>query len=185
MYTAIQRQQMLSIAYDSIQHGLNLGTRIVLDLKKYSRDLQEHRACFVTLEIDELLRGCIGSLIAREPLVENIAYNAHSAAFHDPRFEPLQHDELPLLKISIAILSDSVPIAFSSEQELLEQIHPNIDGLILREGALCSTFLPAVWQQLPDPKDFLRHLKTKAGLDENYWSDSIRAERYRVVSISN
>ncbi len=175
---------MLTTAHDSIQHGLNLGTRIELDQHTYGPDLLEHRASFVTLKIEGLLRGCIGSLKAQEPLINNIAYNAHSAAFHDPRFDSLEHDELALLKTEISILSATEALQFSSEQELLELIRPGIDGLIIKENNHCGTFLPAVWDQLPNADDFLRHLKNKADLTEDYWSNTLTIERYTVDSFS-
>ena len=184
MYTAIQRQQMLVTAHEAIEHGLNLGTRIELDHRQFSPQLLQQRACFVTLKIDDLLRGCIGSLIASEPLIDNIAYNAFSAAFHDPRFDALEHFELPLLETEISILSDSETIICDSEQQLLERLRPDTDGLILRENELCGTFLPRVWQQLPDPQDFVRQLKSKIGLAEDYWSATLTAERYTVQSYS-
>ena len=184
MYTAIQRQQMLATAHDAIRHGLEMGTRIVLNHQHFGRELMQQRTCFVTLKIDDLLRGCIGSLTPSEPLIDNIAYNAYSAAFHDPRFDPLAPYELPLLETEISVLSDSQTIEFSSEQELLEQLRPHADGVILREHDLCGTFLPTVWQQLPQPEDFLRHLKSKVGLDEDYWSTTLTVERYTVESYS-
>ncbi len=185
MYTAIERQQMLATTHDAIQHGLNLGTQIVLEHRKFGPSLLEYKASFVTLRIDDLLRGCIGSLTPSDPLIEDIACNAYNAAFNDPRFNSLEPFELALLDTEISILSDTEKLEFSSEQQLLDLIEVNTDGLILRENTLCSTFLPVVWQQLPNPEDFLRQLKSKAGLDEDYWSTTLTVERYTVESYSN
>ncbi len=128
------------------------------------------------------MRGCIGSLEARRPLVEDIAHNAHAAAFHDPRFPPLSPAELADLTIHIAILQPAEALAFHSEAELLAQLRPGIDGLILQDGAHRATFLPAVWEGLPEPRQFLNELKRKAGLRMDYWSDSIQAWRYTTES---
>jgi uncharacterized protein len=185
MYSAIQKQQMLTTAQEAIEHGLTLGTRLKPDHKPYHPELLAPAATFITLKIDGLLRGCIGSVHKREPLIDNIAYNAHSAAFNDPRFGPVDIDELTLLSIEISILSDCESLIFSSEQELIQQLRPGIDGLLIKEGEYSGTFLPTVWQQLNNAEDFTRELKIKAGLSQDYWSDSLSAERYHVHSFSN
>lgn len=183
MYTAIRRQMMLSTARESIENGLYLGARIELDTSDTAEELLEHRATFITLKIDQHLRGCIGTLVAREPLIENIAYNAHSAAFHDPRFSPVCDSELKQLTIEVSILSETQAIEFFSQEDLLQQLRPGVDGLLLREGEYSGTFLPTVWEQIPEPDDFFWHLKNKAGLPEDYWSDTLTVERYTVESI--
>ena len=137
----------------------------------------------MTLHLHGNLRGCIGSLEAFRPLLIDVAENAYAAAFEDPRFDPLSVEEFGELEISISILSPSEPITFSSEEDLLQKIRPGIDGLILIEGRRRSTFLPAVWEDLPNPKDFLAHLKLKAGLPVDYWSNSLQVRRYTVQEI--
>lgn len=141
-------------------------------------ELTEIRATFVTLTIQGRLRGCIGMLKAVRPLIEDVAANACSAAFRDPRFSPVTKEELDKLEIHISVLSPPEEIFFSSEQELLTKIRPGIDGLILQDGPAQGTFLPSVWEQLPQKEQFLAHLKLKAGLPHNYWSDTIRVFRY-------
>ncbi len=141
------------------------------------------RATFVTLTIDAQLRGCIGTLEARRALVEDVASNAYSAAFEDPRFAPLERAEFERLDIHLSLLSAPEPIQFGSEKDLLAQIRPSLDGLVLEEGARRGTFLPSVWEQLPDPVEFLRHLKRKAGLPADYWSATLRVSRYTSESI--
>ncbi len=141
-------------------------------------ELQEERATFVTLTIGGALRGCIGMLQACRPLAEDVAENARAAAFEDPRFAPLSREEFERLEIHISVLSPPVEMAFSSEAELLEQMRPGVDGLILQEGGRRGTFLPSVWEELPDRKMFLMHLKMKAGLPGSYWSDTLRVFRY-------
>ena len=149
----------------------------------YPAELTEPRATFVTLEKNHQLRGCIGMLEAVRPLAEDIAENAFSAAFRDPRFPPLEAYELNDLEIHLSILTPAEPVSFSSEQDLLAQLQPGIDGLILEEGHRRGTFLPSVWESLPEPGQFLRHLKQKAGLPSDYWSKNIRIYRYQAEII--
>jgi len=177
------QQRLLELAKSSIQHGLQTGQPIKINVDDYPQELTERRATFVTLEISHQLRGCIGMLEAVRPLVEDIAENAFSAAFKDPRFPPLEAYELDNLDIHLSILTPAEPVSFSSEQDLLSQLQPGIDGLILEEGRRRGTFLPSVWDSLPEPKQFLRHLKQKAGLAPDYWSKTIRVYRYQAEII--
>ncbi|MDO9425077.1 MAG: AmmeMemoRadiSam system protein A [Methylobacter sp.] len=177
------RQRLLDLAKNSIRQGLQTGRPIKIDLTDYPRELTEPRATFVTLEIKHQLRGCIGMLEAVRPLAEDIAENAYSAAFKDPRFSPLEADELDNLDIHLSILTSAEPVTFASEQDLLAQLRPGIDGLILEEGRRRGTFLPSVWEQLPEPEQFLRHLKQKAGLPADYWSKNIRIYCYQAEII--
>jgi AmmeMemoRadiSam system protein A len=177
-YSENSRQMLLQLARTSIHHGLNTSKPLLIELNNYAQELQKKRASFVTLEIKGQLRGCIGMLEPVRPLVQDIAENAFAAAFKDPRFPALQQQEFLELEIHISILSLAEPITFSSEQDLLAQIKPGVDGLILEEGIHRGTFLPSVWESLPDPEQFLRHLKVKAGLTNRYWSDTIRISRY-------
>lgn len=185
MYSAIEKQQLVTAARESIRHGLNFGTRLDVDPAKYSDTLQEQRASFVTLKVDELLRGCIGNIVPRETLVESVAHNAHSAAFNDPRFGALHNDEFPLLSIEISVLSELEPIVCESEQDLLAQLRPGIDGLVISTAHHSATFLPSVWEQLPEPERFLQHLKEKAGLDPQQWPEGISAERFTTTTVSS
>lgn len=173
-----QEKKLLELAAASIHYGLQHGRPLKPVLDEYDPALREPGACFVTLTREGELRGCIGSLSARRPLVEDVAENAYAAAFSDPRFYPLQAIELHELEIYISHLSEAEPIHFNSERELIEQLRPGIDGLILEEGYRRGTFLPSVWEQLPEPVDFLHHLKLKAGLPVNYWSETIHFSRY-------
>ena len=184
MYNAIQRQQLFMAAKESIYHGLDYKIPITLDHNKINRVLLKPQASFVTLYLNQQLRGCIGTLKACAPLIDSITANAYKAAFEDPRFPPVTFNEAERLTINISVLSDSKPIAFSSQEELLQQLRPGVDGLVLRDGSRCGTFLPTVWEQLPQPEAFLTQLKRKAGLPENYWSKSLSVERYTVESIS-
>lgn len=177
------KKTLLNVALQSIKYGLEKGLALPVTLSDYSSALQEKRATFVTLKLEENLRGCIGMLEAVRPLVEDVADNAYAAAFRDPRFHPLTEKELSSLSISVSILSPSEPIKFKSEADLLNQIRPGIDGLVLADGHHRGTFLPAVWESLPNPKDFLEHLKLKAGLSPDHWSKTLTVKRYTTESI--
>lgn len=180
------RQLLHQLVLDSIQYSLENGrdARFVstLTLSDFPESLQEQRASFVTLQINKELRGCIGTLEARQPLVMDVVENARSAAFYDPRFSPLTEKEFPLLEVHISVLSVPEPVEFESEQDLLQQIRPGVDGLILTAASCRGTFLPSVWESLPDTKDFWLHLKNKAGLPLNYWGSDVKVERYTTES---
>jgi len=127
---------------------------------------------FVTLTIDGQLRGCIGNLTSDESLTSGVRRNAINAAFHDPRFSPLGASELDCVSIEVSILSEPRQLVFRKASELLKKLRPRIDGVILRKGAASATFLPQVWEQLPQPRDFLAHLCMKAGLAADAWQHS-------------
>lgn len=169
---------LLEIARVSISTFLETGKQYSPDLKTLPEELQEHHATFVTLHLDKRLRGCIGMLEACRPLAQDVAENAYSAAFEDPRFPQVTQTEFPNIKIHISALSTPAEITCTSEQDLLSKIRPNVDGLILDEHGRRGTFLPSVWEELPTPELFLAHLKMKAGLPTDYWSDTIRVFRY-------
>jgi len=172
------RKLLLELAKDSIAHGLKTGEPLKPELSHYPPELLVKRATFVTLERNHQLRGCIGMLEAVRPLVEDVAENAFLAAFRDHRFSALEVDEFDDLELHISILSRAEPLTFDSEQALIDQLRPGIDGLILEEGYQRGTFLPSVWESLPEPRQFLRHLKQKAGLFPDYWSDTLKVSRY-------
>ncbi len=178
-----QRRYLLQLAHDSIRHGLSHDAPLPVDVAKLAPELRALRATFVTLKKRGELRGCIGTLEAIRPLAEDIASNAYAAAFQDPRFPPLQESELNELEVQLSILTPAEPVHFQSERDLLAQLQPGVDGLILVEGGRRGTFLPSVWEQLPTPKQFLEHLKLKTGLPAGYWSDSIKVNRYRTVTV--
>lgn len=178
MLSEENRKTLLKIAHDSIQHGLLHGVPLEVKPADTEAALREKRACFVTLEIRGNLRGCIGSLEPRAPLATDVARNAFQAAFRDPRFTPVTEGEIARLDIHVSVLSLPEPMLFRSEQDFLEQLRPGVDGIVLEDGWHCGTFLPSVWEDLPEKEDFLKHLKMKAGLPPNYWSKTIKAHRY-------
>ncbi|MCC6134365.1 MAG: AmmeMemoRadiSam system protein A [Candidatus Contendobacter sp.] len=172
------RVTLLDVARASIRHGLDHGQALPVHLEDYPETLRVPRATFVTLDIGGQLRGCIGALAAYQPLVQDVAAHAYAAAFEDPRFPELRVDELPKLDLHISVLSPPELLQFGSEAELLAQLRPGVDGLILQFRHHRSTFLPSVWEQLPDPYIFLAQLKQKAGLPLDFWSPELQAERY-------
>lgn len=180
----LHEEKLLALAEASIRHGIDYGRPLPLTLSDYPPPLREPGACFVTLNRNGQLRGCIGSLSPHRPLAEDVAENAYAAAFSDPRFPSLREEELAGLAIHLSILSPAEPMEFASEEDLLGQLRPGVDGLILEEGLRRGTFLPSVWEQLPNPALFLRHLKQKAGLPPDYWSDSLQVSRYTTRSFA-
>lgn len=174
---------MLDTAWQALDYGLKFHQPMVIDIKDFPTTLQAQQASFVTLELQGNLRGCIGSLIASEPLIQDIAHNAFRAGFKDPRFRPINAPELSDLTLEISILSKPEPLPVESEQDLLSKLKVGYDGLILKESGYQSTFLPTVWSQLTTPEEFLAHLKLKAGLPANHWSNTISFYRYHTELI--
>jgi AmmeMemoRadiSam system protein A len=172
------QDRLLHIAREAILRHMEKRERPDIGEEGEPAELMQERASFVTLSIDGQLRGCIGMLRACRPLIEDVVENACAAAFDDPRFPPLQRDEFDQLEIHISVLSLPEELHFSSEEELLSQIRQGVDGLILRDGMHSGTFLPCVWAELPEKEEFLRHLKMKAGLAEDFWSEELRVLRY-------
>jgi AmmeMemoRadiSam system protein A len=178
-------QTLLDVAVASIQCGLGSGKPQTIDVELHPAALRTIRASFVTLRIAGQLRGCMGAITAVEPLVADVARNAFAAAFRDPRFPPLERDEAGRLDVHISVLSPPNAIEFETEADLLSRIRPEIDGLTLFEGSHRATLLPAVWRHVSTPRDFLAHLKRKAGLPTDYWSSTLRIERYTAYSIGH
>lgn len=136
---------------------------------------------FVTLTINEQLRGCIGNLTSNDSLASGVRRNAINAAFHDPRFAPLSNAELDQIEIEISILSEPRSLKYRDGNDLLNKLRPTVDGVIIRKQAASATFLPQVWEQLPRPQDFLAHLCVKAGLASDSWQNSqLEVSRYEV-----
>lgn len=179
--TTQQIDQLFSVIKLSIEKGLE-GESLQLDLSSFaaqSVEFSQPAATFVTLHHNETLRGCIGSLQAYRSLIEDIAGNAFSAAFQDPRFAPLGEHELAGLEVEHSILSTPQVIEeCQTKQQLLDNLVPFEDGLIISDGLRRATFLPSVWSQLPDESRFVEHLMQKAGIGS--WSESILCERYSV-----
>jgi AmmeMemoRadiSam system protein A len=143
--------------------------------------LREVGACFVTLRLEGELRGCVGTVDAHRPLGDDVAHNAFAAAYRDSRFAPVSGEELPRLAVEVSVLSRRTPMPAGSEDEALAALRPGIDGVYLEYGQMRATFLPQVWENIPDPLDFLCELRRKAGLPPRFWHDGVRLSRYTVV----
>ena len=137
-------------------------------------------ATFVTLKQDGELRGCIGSLEAHRLLAIDVRRNALAAAFSDPRFPPLVAWELDVTTVEVSLLSPASRVEVADEVDLLARLEPGVDGIVLELGRRRATFLPQVWESLPDPRDFIGALKRKAGMPANFWSTEMRVSRYTV-----
>lgn len=164
-----QRAELLSLARTSIEASLPTGERAPYDALPLHTDLNRPGSSFVTLRVGEDLRGCCGTIEATRPLHVDVWNNAFASAFSDPRFPALTPAEWSDTGIEISVLSEPERCDVHSEAELLEVLRPGIDGVILQAGVRRSTFLPAVWDQLPNPRDFIRHLKLKAGWPADFW----------------
>jgi AmmeMemoRadiSam system protein A len=178
--TKEEGEYLLSIARKTIEARLfnrDITTEKSTENKKYLEKL----GTFVTLTINNDLRGCIGHIIPQETLIEGIRINAINAAFKDPRFPPLSKGEWDKVKVEISILTEPTPLNYSDAEELLMKLRPGIDGLIIEKGYQSATFLPQVWDQLPDREEFLRHLCMKAGLSANEWKKgTLKVFTYQV-----
>jgi len=181
--TQKDKQTILQTARHAIQYGLTYHKAPVLELVNYSEALQQTGASFVTLKETNQLRGCIGTLEANQALIQDVADHAYAAAFSDPRFPKVNPIEEPMIHISVAILTPSKLMSFTSEEDFLSQLIPGEDGIILKYNGFKATFLPSVWEQLSEPKDFINHLKKKAGLSESFWSDEMEIRRYTTINI--
>jgi hypothetical protein len=178
-----ERAALLHAARRSLEHGFERGHPLLPDPAEHSPALRVVGASFVTLERDGALRGCMGTLEAVRPVVVDVARNAFAAAFRDPRFAPLTGEEFADLDLHVSLLSASEPLVFVSHEDLIAQLRPGVDGLTLEDSGRRGTFLPAVWEKVPDPREFLRQLKRKAGLPPDHESPLLRAWRYTVVSV--
>ena len=167
---------LLQLARASIATALGQQAAVASD----DAALQAPGACFVTLTQRGQLRGCIGSLQARRSLLADVQANAVAAALEDPRFAPLTLKELPQTDIEVSLLSPMQAMHFDSEADALAQLRPGVDGVVFEFRRYRSTFLPQVWAQLPDPREFMAHLKRKAGLPADFWDGGVRLQRYTV-----
>jgi AmmeMemoRadiSam system protein A len=182
-FTSLEQEQLLELAQRSVAatvHRKPLPTPQWTDL---SPRLAEPGASFVTLTIGERLRGCIGTLQASIPLAEDVVLRANAAAKDDPRFPPVTEPELTQLSYEISVLSTPLPLAYGDAQDLLGRLHPGVDGVILVYGFQRATFLPQVWERVPDPSQFLGMLCRKAGLPTDAWRTlPLEISTYQVES---
>jgi AmmeMemoRadiSam system protein A len=185
LLTKREGRVLLDLARQTIAAELGIAHETPSARDKQFPVFTSQRGTFVTLKQDGNLRGCIGSLTATQPLVENIRTNALNAAFRDPRFSPLTAMEWSQIKIEISILSPPHKLDFASGQDLPNHLTPHQDGVVIRKGYASATFLPQVWKQLARAEDFLAHLCLKAGLAADAWRQGdLEVETYRVQSFA-
>jgi AmmeMemoRadiSam system protein A len=182
-YTPEEQALLLGIARTAIDAAANGLPRSRLDLASLPAALREPRACFVTLAQYGELRGCTGTLAARRPLADEVSATAIQSAFNDPRFMPVAAHEIPTLCIEISVLTPPQRLHFSGPNDLVRKLRPGIDGVLLTLGPYRSTFLPQVWDNHPDPAEFMSLLCRKAGLPAEAWQHTdMRVEVYQAVS---
>jgi AmmeMemoRadiSam system protein A len=174
---------LLSLARASIKSHFGEGKIDTDALIKEYPQLEQKGASFVTLTLDGHLRGCIGSIIAHRTLLEDIIHNARAAAFNDPRFRPLGQEELSGIRIEVSLLSDPQVLEYEDGEDLKSKIRPGIDGVVLRMGSKQSTFLPQVWEDLPEFEVFFSHLCQKAGLNANCFESHPEIYTYQVKKV--
>jgi AmmeMemoRadiSam system protein A len=164
-----EKQLLLKLARQSIELAVSHQLLPVLILSGYSPTLREPGAAFVTLTEESELRGCIGALEPYQPLVEDVREHAVAAALEDYRFPPVRPDEVKLLEIEVSRLTLAQPLDYQTGQELIKKLHPAVDGVILRDGMRRATFLPQVWEKIPNPAEFLSQLCLKMGAPHDLW----------------
>ncbi|MEJ5241859.1 MAG: AmmeMemoRadiSam system protein A [Anaerolineales bacterium] len=181
--TPEERQILLRLARQALEEGVRGKPLAPLDLSTLPPRLQEPGASFVTLTKEGELRGCVGTLEAHQPLAEDVREHAVAAALEDFRFPPVRPEELSEIRIEVSYLTPLEPVEFDSPEELLSRLRPGVDGVVLRQGWRRATFLPQVWEQIPDPQEFLDHLCLKMGRPAGCWrSGGIEVWVYQVES---
>ncbi len=176
--------KLLRLARGSIEYGSIHGEPLPVHCDELPRVLAEPRATFTTLQFEGKLRGCCGALEATHPLATDVTRSAFRAAFRDPRFDPVGEAELSAIRLEVSVLSPMERIPVSDEAELLDRLTPGTDGLVIVVDGHRATFLPKVWESLPDQRQFLAALKAKCGLAEDYWSERLEFQRYRTTLYS-
>lgn len=183
--TEEEKETLLRVARTAIEEQLQNPPDQPPELDQLPARLQANGASFVTLTLNEQLHGCIGSLQARRPLAHDVHQNALAAAFRDPRFRPLQKQEVDLIVIEVSVLSAPEPLAYTDAEDLVQKLRPHVDGVVLKKGLHRATFLPQVWEKLPRPEEFLAHLCYKAGLPPNAWQQpDIEINTYQVTKFT-
>jgi AmmeMemoRadiSam system protein A len=182
--TPKHQQQLLMLARSSLRDSLTTYQMPAVEVNELDDVLKVPMACFVTLTIQGELRGCIGSLEASRPLHQEVIQRAKDAAFNDYRFPNLEHHELGKIVIEISVLTPMTRMACQTNDELLASLNPFHDGLLIKAGRYQATFLPQVWDSLPDAGLFVGQLKKKAGLPVDAWPANIECFRYHVIAFS-
>lgn len=172
-----EKKILLRLARQSLEAAVNQQTAPRLDKQELTSKLKEPGASFVTLTIRGMLRGCVGALEPYQGLAEDVCEHAVAAGLQDFRFRPVKPEELDQIEIEVSRLTMPQPLQYSTPETLVEKLHPGIDGVVLRDGMRRATFLPQVWEKLPDPVEFLEHLCAKMGADPGIW----RRKRLEVL----
>jgi hypothetical protein len=168
-YTVADREFLLNLARETLEHTATNGPLPSVNLQNLHPKLATTMACFVTLTEKGELRGCIGHIYPQEPLYQAVEENAENAARRDPRFLPVQAGETSQIKIEISVLTEPKPLDFTSPEDLLTKLKPHRDGVVLKIGSHSATYLPQVWEQIPDKTEFLNQLSEKAGCEPSAW----------------
>lgn len=179
--TELQQKELLRLARQTIAKGCQEGLPPEVNSHNQPAVFLQQGACFVTLHEQGSLRGCIGSIEASRPLLDDVIHNTFASAFRDHRFAPVQEHELPALHIEISILTPKQLMTAKTETELLADLRPGIDGLLIDSARYRATFLPQVWEQLPEPELFLAHLKQKARMPTDVWPEDIACYKYQCI----
>jgi len=179
-----EKNFLLKLARRSIKTGLSGENFSISEEEIKGEKLKEKLACFVTLEIDGSLRGCIGHLEPVQELYKDVIENAQKAAFQDPRFPALTPEEFEKIEIEISVLTLPEKFEYKSEEELLKYLQNKKPGVILGHGYSQATYLPSVWEQIPEPEEFLSQLCQKAGLPPSAWEEEIEIQTYETIKIS-
>lgn len=167
--TPEEQKILLRLAREAMERGVKGEEISALDLSSLPLRLREEGSSFVTLTIGGQLRGCIGSLNPYQPLAEDVREHAVAAALNDPRFPPVKESELNGIQVEVSRLTRPLPLEYKDADDLLSQLHPHVDGVILQDAFHRATFLPQVWEKIPDPADFLDNLCYKMGIKPDVW----------------
>ena len=179
------KQALLAIVKTALETAVEQHSIYKPQRDDFNNVLFNRGASFVTLTKNGRLRGCIGSVVAANAIAIDLANNTFAAALNDSRFRPVTKDELKDISFSISLLTNFEKIEFTSADDLLSKIRPNIDGLLIKDGERQGLFLPTVWKEIPDKQDFLTELKIKAGLSPSHWSDNLQVFRFRTVEVKD
>jgi AmmeMemoRadiSam system protein A len=183
--SAEDKQTLLQVARFSLVQAAGGKPAPEIDIRDYSRNLQNDGASFVTLTKAGDLRGCIGTLEAYQPLVQDVCEHARAAAIEDYRFPPVRDHEVPQIKIEISYLTKPQPLDYDNSDDLIAKLRPGIDGVVIRDGLRRATFLPQVWEKIPDPQEFMDHLCLKMGASARMWQmKKLNVSLYQVEEFS-
>ena len=164
-----EQKTLLRMAREAIEYRVHGKKLPPIEKESLTPGLKEQGASFITLTIRGQLRGCIGTLEAYQPLADDVREHAVAAAFEDPRFPPLSENELSRIQIEVSRLTRPVPLEYKDADDLLSKLRPHIDGVLIRDGLRRATFLPQVWEKLPDPSEFMDNLCYKMGAAHRHW----------------